>query len=159
MDGAPRSEFVSEDLVVQLDVTIPGHLSRIGEVVESVMRVVADSGCAPGTEPEIELAVQEALANAIRHGCRNDPDKRVRCIVACDADRAMLIIVQDEGEGFDPANVPDPLAGENVFAHHGRGIYLISQLMDEVRFARNGTEIHMVKRARRTDAPDDAPRS
>jgi len=155
MDGPPECEFVSDDLVVRLDVTIPGEMSRIRVVVDAVMRVVAESGCAPGAEQEIELAVQEAMANAVRHGCRGDPGKSVRCVVACDQQRGMLIIVRDEGAGFDPQRVPSPLVGENLFAHHGRGIYLISQLMDEVRFARNGTEIHMVKRARSHTGPDE----
>jgi serine/threonine-protein kinase RsbW len=157
MDGPPQCEFVSDDLVVRLDVTFPAQLSRITPVVESVMRVVTESGCAPGSELEIELAVQEALANAVRHGCRNDPDKKVRCVVACDPDRGMIIVVKDEGEGFDPSRVPNPLVGENVFAHHGRGIYLINQLMDEVRFAGNGTEIHMVKRVRKSPGESDPP--
>ncbi len=57
----------------------------------------------------------------------------------------MLIIVRDPGTGFEPNRVPDPLEGENIYSNHGRGIYLINQLMDEVRFERNGTEIHMRK--------------
>ena len=57
----------------------------------------------------------------------------------------MLIIVRDPGVGFDPFAVPDPVNGENIFSNHGRGIYLINQLMDEVKFERNGTEIHMRK--------------
>ena len=58
----------------------------------------------------------------------------------------MLIVVRDPGEGFDPRNIPSPVMGENIFSNHGRGIYLINQLMDEVKFARNGAEIHMIKR-------------
>ena len=53
---------------------------------------------------------------------------------------------KDPGSGFDPFRVPDPCNGENVYSNHGRGIYLINQLMDEVKFHKNGTEIHMVKR-------------
>jgi serine/threonine-protein kinase RsbW len=54
--------------------------------------------------------------------------------------------VRDPGLGFDPAKIADPCYGENLYANHGRGIYLINQLMDEVHFHRNGTEIHMLKR-------------
>jgi serine/threonine-protein kinase RsbW len=57
----------------------------------------------------------------------------------------MLIVVRDPGAGFDPFAIPDPCNGENVYSNHGRGIYLINQLMDEVKFERNGTEIHMRK--------------
>ncbi len=69
----------------------------------------------------------------------------MQCCVACDDERGMLIIVRDPGSGFDPFAVPDPCNGENIYSNHGRGIYLINQLMDEVKFERNGTEIHMRK--------------
>jgi serine/threonine-protein kinase RsbW len=63
-----------------------------------------------------------------------------------DQQRGILIVVRDPGPGFDPGTIPNPCVGENVYSNHGRGIFLINQLMDEVKFARNGTEIHMVKR-------------
>ena len=103
--------------------------------------------CAEGKEFEIETALREALANAILHGCGNDPSKQVECSVTCDESRGMLIVVRDPGPGFDPAAVASPLHGQNVFESHGRGIYLINQLMDEVRFEKGGTEIHMRKKA------------
>ena len=65
----------------------------------------------------------------------------------------MLIIVRDPGSGFDPFEVPNPINGENVYSNHGRGIYLINQLMDEVSFERNGAEIRMRKLAGTSDAP------
>ena len=63
----------------------------------------------------------------------------------CDPARGVLIIVRDEGEGFDPAKIPNPVVGQNIYSEHGRGIYLINLLMDEVQFARGGTEIRMRK--------------
>jgi anti-sigma regulatory factor (Ser/Thr protein kinase) len=61
----------------------------------------------------------------------------------------MLIVVRDPGPGFDPASIPSPVLGVNLFSTGGRGIYLINQLMDEVRYEKGGTEIHM-----RTRPPD-----
>jgi len=58
----------------------------------------------------------------------------------------MLVIVRDPGDGFVPAELPDPLIGEQLFESHGRGIYLINRLMDEVRIERGGTEIWMRKK-------------
>jgi len=107
---------------------------------------VRETQCATGREDDIELALTEALANAVVHGARNDPSKIVECDVACDAQRGMLIVVRDPGPGFDPSKIADPLHSENIYSHHGRGIFLINQLMDEVRFHKNGTEIHMIKR-------------
>jgi len=88
----------------------------------------------------------EALANAVVHGAKSDPSKTIECDVACDEHRGILIIVRDPGPGFDPAKIADPCHGENIYENHGRGIYLINQLMDEVQFHKNGTEIHMLKR-------------
>ena len=86
------------------------------------------------------------MANAIIHGCKKDPKKMVEFCVTCDESRGMLIIVRDPGPGFDPASLPSPLIGQTLFSSHGRGIYLINRLMDEVRIERGGTEIHMRKR-------------
>jgi serine/threonine-protein kinase RsbW len=99
-----------------------------------------------GKEDAIELSLQEALANAVVHGAKEDPTKTVECLVAYDEQRGLLIIVRDPGPGFDPSAIPSPTMGENLYSNHGRGIFLINQLMDEVKFHKNGTEIHMVKR-------------
>jgi serine/threonine-protein kinase RsbW len=104
---------------------------------------VTNLGCASGRESEVRLALEEALTNAVVHGCRNDPTKEIQCCVLCDQERGMLIVVRDPGPGFDPALVPSPIVGENLFATHGRGIFLINQLVDQVCFERGGTEIHM----------------
>ena len=112
----------------------PG-LSRFPAVIEKRL--------ATGKEEDVRLAIDEALTNAVVHGCRKDPTKTIQCCVACDERRGMLIIVRDPGPGFDPSQVPSPIVGENLYATHGRGIFLINQIADEVRFERDGTEIHM----------------
>jgi serine/threonine-protein kinase RsbW len=138
-----QCEFDSATLLVKLDLTLPGDLSAFTPVIVSIMTVVKEMGCAAGREFEIELALSEALANAIKHGSAHDPSKQIQCCVACDHARGMLIVIRDPGPGFDPASIPSPLVGQNLFATGGRGIYLINQLMDEVRFEKGGTEIHM----------------
>jgi serine/threonine-protein kinase RsbW len=145
MEGPARRqcEFDSDDLLVKVDMTLPGDVNAISPVVQKVMAIVTEMGCADGKEFEIELALREALANAIEHGSGHDPSKLVECCVACDKQRGMLIIVRDPGPGFDPASIPSPVLGQNLFSTGGRGIYLINQLMDEVRFEKGGTEIHM----------------
>jgi serine/threonine-protein kinase RsbW len=138
-----RCEFDSSKLLVKLDLTMPGNADAITSVVQKIMAVVNEMGCAAGREYEIELALYEALANAVEHGSENDPSKKIQCSVACDHGRGMLIVVRDPGPGFDPASIPSPIVGQNIFSTGGRGIYLINQLMDEVRFEKGGTEIHM----------------
>ena len=137
--------FEPEKLVLKLRVTLAADRNAIDAVVRSIMEVVRKTGCATGKEDCIELALSEAIANAVIHGAKSDPNKIVECDVASDETRGLLVIVRDPGPGFDPANIPSPVQGENIFSNHGRGIFLINQLMDEVRFHKNGTEIHMVK--------------
>jgi serine/threonine-protein kinase RsbW len=142
----PRCEFDRNKLILQLNMTIPADVGAIDPVVERVMGLVTQMECAIGKEANIEIALREALANAIVHGCQEDPAKEVQFCVACDEARGMLITVRDPGTGFDPRKIPSPVIGQNIFSHHGRGIYLINQLMDEVRILRGGTEIHMLKK-------------
>jgi len=136
-------EFESDKLLVKLDMTLPADIGTVPVVMNRIMSIIGEMGCAVGREFEIELALNEALVNAIQHGCAHDPAKKIQCCVACDRARGMLIVVRDAGPGFDPASIPNPVMGRNVYSTHGRGIYLINQLVDEVRFEKGGTEIHM----------------
>ena len=142
----PSCSFDADELVLKLSVTLAADRNAVDPVVRSVMNVVREMKCAPGREDDIELALTEALANAVVHGAKSDPSKIIECDVACDMQHGMLIVVRDPGLGFDPAKIADPCYGENIYSSHGRGIYLINQLMDEVQFHKNGTEIHMLKR-------------
>jgi serine/threonine-protein kinase RsbW len=139
-------EFACGDLLVRFDLELPGVASAISPVVERVLAIVTDSGCAQGKEFEVETSLREALANAVRYGCEHNPGKMIQVSVACDAARGVLIVVRDPGPGFDPSQVPSPVEGDCIYSHHGRGIYLINQLMDHVEFGRGGTEIRMIKR-------------
>ena len=125
---------------------IPADPAAIPTVTDGVIEALRNKPGVEGHEYEIELALQEALANAIRHGCKGDRSKFVQCCVAYESGGDVLIVVRDPGPGFDITRVPDPLDGTNVLKEHGRGIFLINQLMDEVRFADGGREVHMRKR-------------
>ncbi len=139
----PACELDGRSLILKLDMTLKADVSAITPVVDQILSIVRDMKCGEGREFDIETALREALANAIVHGCGGDPNKSIQLIVACDESRGMLIVVRDPGPGFDVSQIPSPVVGQNVYATHGRGIYLINQLMDEVRYERGGTEIHM----------------
>ena len=139
----PKCEFESKNLILKLQKTMEARVEAIPPFVEDVMKIVQSVGCAAGKEREVEISLLEALANAVVHGAKNDPSKEIEICVACDESRGLLLIIRDPGEGFDPASVPSPVVGQNLFSSHGRGIYMINQLMDEVRYEKGGTEIHM----------------
>jgi serine/threonine-protein kinase RsbW len=132
------------DFMMKMEVTIPAKVSAISPLVDAVMAVVRQQATAK--EMEIETALREALANAIKHGCSGDPTKFVQCSVVFEVDRSVLIVVSDPGPGFDAKSLPNPTEGVHLYENHGRGIYMINHLMDEVQFKRGGAEIHMRSR-------------
>jgi serine/threonine-protein kinase RsbW len=109
------------------------------------MRLVGELEYSQGKEFEIEMALREALANAVVHGCKADPTKKIECTVSGDRERGIQIVVRDPGAGFDYKSVPSPTDDANLHSEHGRGILLIHSLMDEVTHEQNGTVIRMRK--------------
>jgi serine/threonine-protein kinase RsbW len=138
--------FENDKLILRLDVTLPAIVDEIAPVVNRILDLAKESGCLAGKEFEVTLSLQEALTNAVIHGAQQDPTKLVQVTASCDHARGILIVVQDPGPGFDVNSIPSPIMGERIFSSHGRGIFLINQLMDEVRFHRGGAEIHMLKK-------------
>jgi anti-sigma regulatory factor (Ser/Thr protein kinase) len=126
--------------------TIPADPTAIPAVTEGVNAMLTQKGWPEEQVMAIELALQEAVANGIRHGCRGDATKQVQCSVSIDAEGEVLIVVRDPGHGFDPTTVANPLAPENMLKPSGRGIFLINGLMDDVQYADGGRELQMKKR-------------
>ncbi len=93
----------------------------------------------------VRLALEEALSNAIKHGNRLDPDKTVTVQFSVGPEKVQLIIT-DQGQGFDPAAVPDPTTDEHLEDPSGRGITLMRAYMDEVVYNARGNEVRMIKR-------------
>ena len=93
---------------------------------------------------QVNLAIIEAGTNAIKHGNKNDPNKRVN-FQFCLCEDKLTVIVNDQGEGFDTSQLPDPLDPENLLKSNGRGIFLMQICMNEVTFDENGSEVRMVK--------------
>ena len=98
----PEHDFDPEKLSLRVRVTLAADRKAVDPVVEQVMEAVRQTKCVDGKEDAIELSLQEALANAVVHGAKEDPSKIVECLVACDEQRGVLIIVRDPGPGFDP---------------------------------------------------------
>lgn len=132
-------------LTMRVDILVESKIEAINPVVKKLMRLLRRTCCAPEQEFAVETGLREALANAIVHGNHGDTRKKVRVCCGCDSAHGILIVIRDEGEGFDPAKLPSPLIGENLAFERGRGIFLIKMLMDETRFEDGGREIHMRK--------------
>ena len=147
-----------DKLVSSFCAIIPSTLPALEEVLEKALAAVKTMPCAPGEIDGVELALREALANAILHGNEGRPNKKViiACFCECEGPGNLLLVVRDEGLGFDPAKVPDPTTAEAIYSGHGRGIFLMRQLMDDVRHQAGGCEVELRKRG---EAPCTPARS
>lgn len=130
----------------EFTMTIPADPAAIPAITEGVNGMLTQKGWPEEQIMAVELALQEAVANGIRHGCRGDSSKLVQCTVNITADGEIVITVRDPGQGFEPCDVADPLAPENILKPSGRGIFLINGLMDDVKYADGGRELQMKKR-------------
>lgn len=137
-----------DKLVSKFCEVIPSSLAGLDWVLEKTMTVVKGMACAPEKVEQVELSLREALVNAILHGNRADPAKTVMvaCFCECEAKGGLLLVVRDEGSGFNPLEVPDPTQAESIDSEHGRGIFMMRQLMDEVHYQDDGREVLLRKR-------------
>ena len=122
------------------------------EMLETVQTVLGHVTTLVGFDDDaahyMSVAVRESVVNAIKHGNRQDEKKRVRVSFVIHP-RALEVEVQDEGPGFDPGRIPDPVADENLLKTDGRGIFFMRSFMDEVEYsfpAKGGTLVRLVKK-------------
>ena len=131
-----------------VEVTLESDLKNV-EVAEEITRRVSDTaGFDEEEQQRIEMAVHESMINAIWHGNKNDSSKSVWLQFKIHPDR-LEIRIRDQGNGFDPGRIPNPLESENLLNVSGRGIFLIRSFMDEFRVEHvngTGTEVTMIKR-------------
>jgi serine/threonine-protein kinase RsbW len=122
------------------------YLEKVEKLSSKVARL---AGLSESHSDDLGIVTTELVNNAIHHGNKNDPDKDVQIIFIIDEDKIELRI-QDEGNGFSPEELKDPLAPENLFSESGRGIFLIRNLMDslEFKFSDTGTETIVTKNLR-----------
>ena len=130
---------------VELRQSLPSKVASISPFVEQLMRFVLRFRRADESEIDIEMALREALANAVIHGNGDDSCKSVYVRCRCYMNGEVSITIRDQGRGFDSSAVPDPTFLENLLLTHGRGIYLMKTLMDEVCFEAGGSVVRMRK--------------
>ncbi|MHC4788542.1 MAG: ATP-binding SpoIIE family protein phosphatase, partial [Planctomycetota bacterium] len=128
------------------EIVIPSLPRELPHAENAILPVLENKGYGERTIFAVKLALEEAVINAIKHGNELDDTKKVKISFSIDDDKSVFAI-SDEGEGFDPDEVPDPTAEDYLMATSGRGIALINAYMDEVRFNEKGNEITMIKYA------------
>ncbi len=129
---------------VKTEVTIPSD-TVVGQALqEQILRQLEELQFAEHDLFGVRLALEEALVNAIKHGNRLDASKSVRVQWIIDHER-VVIEIEDEGEGFDPGEVPDPTADENLERPCGRGIHLMRAFMTSIEYYDRGNRVVLIK--------------
>jgi len=130
----------------RLSLTLESTVESVAVIEATAKRQAAEAGLDEDACYQICMATHEGAVNAILHGNEFDPGKQVAASIE-NTGAALVITIADQGKGFDPDSLPDPLAPENILRGTGRGIFMIRAFMDEVHFRplHPGTELTMVK--------------
>ncbi|HEX5832583.1 MAG TPA: ATP-binding protein [Pyrinomonadaceae bacterium] len=129
----------------KIEFELPSDLALMNGVLEYLQERVAKLGLIKPERSNLFVALDEAFVNAVKHGNKNDPTKLVRITAELTPEEASFT-VEDEGEGFDINQIPDPCDPANLFRTSGRGVLLIYNIMDEVEYNAQGNRVKMVKR-------------
>ena len=140
----------SPSSILEVDSWMPSKIQAISPTVDRLMRLIHRSQCVSGNEFDVELALREALGNAVVHGNQEDPGKKVHIRCRCGPGKQISIVVTDQGKGFDFGKALANGLTAVPAAAHGHGIQLMKAYMDDVHFARGGSEVHMRKHSRST---------
>ncbi len=140
-----KAEYVI-DLHENIEFELPSALSLMHIVLDYLMKRVEKLGVINPEQSNLFIALDEAFVNAVKHGNKFDAQKLVRITAEVSKTEARFTI-EDEGEGFDVNNIPDPLDPENLFKTSGRGVLFIYNIMDEVTYNDRGNRLTMVKKA------------
>jgi serine/threonine-protein kinase RsbW len=125
---------------------LSSSMESVGKVETAADELATDAGFDEDQRFHIVMAVREAAINAVLHGNEYDPARHIEVSLE-NTGADLVFVIADQGHGFDPDHLPDPLAPENLLRGTGRGIFLIRSLMDEVHFRRlhPGTELTLIK--------------
>lgn len=139
-------EHVVRDLRENIEFELPSAISLMHIVLEYLMKRVEKLGVIKPERSNLFVALDEAFVNAVKHGNKYDAKKLVRIAAEVSKQEAKFTI-EDEGDGFDVTNIPDPLDPQNLFKTSGRGVLFIYNIMDEVKYNDRGNRLTMVKKA------------
>jgi serine/threonine-protein kinase RsbW len=130
----------------RVSLTLASSIESVDTVERTAEEFAERAGFDADTIPNIVIAVREAAVNAVLHGNAYDPAKQITATFETNSD-SLIVRIADQGPGFDPTKVPDPLAPENILRGSGRGIFLIRAFMDEVHFRQlhPGSELTLIK--------------
>ena len=145
---------VVQDLHENIEFELPSAISLMHIVLEYLLKRVEKLGVVKSEQSNLYVALDEAFVNAVKHGNKYDATKLIRVTAEVSKEEARFTI-EDEGEGFDVQNIPDPLDPENLFKTSGRGVLFIYNIMDEVKYNERGNRLTMIKKSDANDLPKE----
>jgi len=140
----PFSGKGSRSSVLGIDSLLASKIQALSPPVDRLMRLIEESQGVPGKEFAVELALREALENAVVHGNQEDPETKVH--IRCQPGKEISMVVTDQGKGFDFEKIVGNDITSDPAAEHGRVIQLMKAYRDDVHFERGGSEVHLRKR-------------
>lgn len=151
-----KAKFVDDERAVKnwrekIEFELPSAIAPMHSILEYLLARVEKMGIVNLAESNLFIALDEAFVNAVKHGNKFDSQKIVRIAADVSATEARFTI-EDEGEGFDVSKIPDPLDPANLFKTSGRGVLLMYNIMDEVRYNERGNRLEMIKRTEKLTA-------
>ena len=150
---------MSADTTISHTRTLQSKLELVTDIWTELSKHLKNMGYSQQDNFAVHLALEEAFANAIKHGNRMDADKKVKIDYTI-TPQMVEISVSDEGIGFDPEAVPDPRCGENIYRPQGRGLLLIREYMDKAEYNQQGNSITMIKhKTTQTENSPDADKA
>ena len=143
-DTAGSTPPVLAPVVTRGDLAVVGGLKGVQPLAKQIAQAAAEVGCSTREIFHARLAIEEALANAVKHGNKHDADKAVYVTYDVNEQR-MIVTVRDEGSGFDRRSLPDPTDAAYIGRPGGRGVLLINSFVDSVTYNEIGNSVTLVK--------------
>lgn len=150
-----KARFVDQKEIIQnwrekIEFEVPSVISLMHTILDYLMRRVEKNGVVTSADSNLFIALDEAFVNAVKHGNKFDATKLVRISAEVSSKEARFT-VEDEGDGFNVAEIPDPTDPENLFKTSGRGVLIIHNVMDEVKYNERGNRLEMLKKSERAE--------
>ena len=142
VNGSPASSgFDRRQVTLRFRATFPSASDSVPRIVARIVAAARKGGFLGEGRTDFEIALHEAIANAVLHGNQADPSRSVRVRLYGQPGYGVVVAVRDQGPGFDPTAIPDPRQEDRIHLQHGRGLFLVRQLTDYVEHRKQGREI------------------
>jgi serine/threonine-protein kinase RsbW len=145
---------MASEASINCSIVVDSKSSAVVEVCKEILAKLEEYNFDKDDIFAVHLTLEEAFLNAVKHGNKNDPTKKVKIDYSVNTEKVEITIT-DEGAGFEPESVNDPRFGEGLYEPGGRGLLLMNSYMDIVKYSEHGNSVYMVRYKEKPDLTDD----